>query len=241
MTAPRDGADVVLRGARQRHRHRRRDAAARSSTCSCRTARRIDRAQGGPRARAGDRAQPRRAARRHGHGAQRRAAAAAASSCMRLPARGVRRGDRADARRRAGGGRRSGRGRCACSSSTTTRTPPRCSPRRSRAQRPRHRASPTTARPRCDAAATFRPDVGAARHRPAGDGRLRARAPVPRARRARPMRLVAVTGYGQEHDRRRSHGCRLRRAPGQAGGSRRSHPPGAGVRRRTSIGVVTIL
>ena len=64
---------------------------------------------------------------------------------------------------------------------------------------------PTTGRRRWQAAAAFRPGGRPARHRPAGHGRLRggpaAAAP---SRRPRGGLLVAVTGYGQDEDRRRS-------------------------------------
>ena len=48
------------------------------------------------------------------------------------------------------------------------------------------------------------PRRGAARHRAAGHGRLRAGAAPPGAPATARLHLIAVTGYGQEHDRRRS-------------------------------------
>ena len=78
--------------------------------------------------------------------------------------------------------------------------------------------SRSTARRRCSVAREMSPRHRAARHRAAGDGRLRAGAAAcascPGTAR---LKLVAITGYGQEADRERSRAGRLRRAPGQAG------------------------
>ncbi|MDC0748264.1 hybrid sensor histidine kinase/response regulator [Polyangium mundeleinium] len=51
-------------------------------------------------------------------------------------------------------------------------------------------------------ARVIRAGRGRARHRAAGDGRLRARRADPRASGGAAPRLLAVTGYGQEEDRR---------------------------------------
>ena len=54
------------------------------------------------------------------------------------------------------------------------------------------------------AVGAFAPEVVAARHRPAGAGRLRGGAAAARAPAAPRSLLVAITGYGQEEDRQRS-------------------------------------
>ena len=72
------------------------------------------------------------------------------------------------------------------------------------AGRPRRRTSPTTARGAWRSAREFRPDVvlldiGLPRH-----GRLRGGAAAARPARIGGVLLVALTGYGQDDDRRRS-------------------------------------
>ena len=216
--------------ARQRHRHRARDAAARLRPVRAGAAGARPLA-GRARARAGDRAQPGRAARR-----QRRAPTATGRPGQRVrraAAAPRRRGRRAAARRRA-------RRRAQPAPATRRRVlvvddnddaRRACWPRRSSSARATRCASRTTARRRSRVARRRSARRRAARHRAAGDGRLRARphgclrdglSPAPR--------LVAVTGYGQEQDRERSAAGRLRRAPGEAGGHRAPARAGRGRR-----------
>jgi hypothetical protein len=53
-------------------------------------------------------------------------------------------------------------------------------------------------------AATYRPERRPARHRNAGDGRPRSGAAHPAAAGVPDVLLIAMTGWGQEEDRRRS-------------------------------------
>ena len=67
------------------------------------------------------------------------------------------------------------------------------------------------------ARSTVRPRRGAARHRHAGDGRLRGGAPHPGDAGARGVLLIALTGWGQEQDYAHTAGG-LRSSSRQAAG-----------------------
>ena len=214
-------SEAVIARARQRHRHRARAAAARLRAV------RAGRALARPRA---GRARHRpdagaaawsscTAARVEAAQRRRRAAAASSSSACRARARRPRRRRRdGDAPRRAPAARR------------LPRPGRRRQPRRGRdawrccCELAGHevRRSPRRRRRRSARRAAFAPDVVAARHRPAGHGRLRGRARgCARAAATRAALLVALTGYGQDEDRERARAGRLRPPPDQAGRPRR--------------------
>ena len=177
----------------------------------------LDRAAGRARPRPDARAQPGRAARRHGRRRTATGRASGSEFIVRLPRW---------PRRAAPRGRRAGA------------APPAAAPARRRrvlvvddnvdaadaAGRGRCGRWATTSRVAHDGPAALRrwrelpARRRAARHRPAGDGRLRAGPPPARGRGVPGLRLVAVTGYGQDDDRQRAQRGRLRRPPGQAGG-----------------------
>ena len=203
-----DGAAACVQVQRQRRRHARNRCCAMRSSPSCRATRALDRAEGGlgigltlvqdasssctaapwpPRA-----PDPGRAATftvslpLPRDGAQAAAAPAPAARPSGRPT------ERADRRRQPRLGRQPGD---AAARSRATRC-----------------AWPTTAPRRCVLAERVEPRRGAARHRPAGDGRLRGRAAAARAPGAgTASRLIAVTGYGQERRPRAARGRRLRR------------------------------
>ena len=148
--------------------------------------------------------------------AQRRARAAAASSPCCLPLaphvgrsrRG--RGAAAPAERQDRGARRG---------------PDRCPPDDAAAARSRRRRGPHRPRTDCEGAELHRADPTRSRDRrsrPAGDERLRPGAPDPDAIRAmRRMRLVALSGYGQDSDIQAALDAGLRRTSDQTARSRR--------------------
>ncbi len=114
------------------------------------------------------------AARRHASGRSARAKGTGSEFVVELPRASARPAERRDAARGARSRQGGRRGPSACSSSTTTRTRWRCWPRRSRRSgyvvRTAH-DGPTALRVGRGVPA----GRGGARHRPAGDGRLRAR------------------------------------------------------------------
>ncbi len=143
--------------------------------------------RGRARPRADARAQPGGAARRHAWPRQRRARGAAASSwcgCRALPRTEAARANRRRASSADWCAPPSAARRGASWSSTTTRTRPSCSPRSCARSATRSR-SRTTGRRRCAARRALPARGRDARHRPAGDGRLRAGAQAARAARRR--------------------------------------------------------
>ena len=205
-----------LARARQRHRHRA-EMLPRVFDLFVQERQALDRARGRPRPRAqrSCAASSSCTAARSRRTARARARAASSSCGCR---RGARRAppsarDARGRRERAAAPRTAG----ASSSSTTTRTPPRS--RRGAVERSATHVEVAHDGPQALARlATLHARRRPARHRAAGDGRLRAGAPPPRrAAAAAAIRLIAITGYGQESDRAARAGGRLRRPPGQAG------------------------
>ena len=179
---------------------------------------RAGRPRPGPR----HRAQPRRAARRPRRARAATGAARAASSSSGCPPRAAAR-PRAPAAPRAARAPRSRGARRRVLIVDDNVDAAASLGRSARPSRPRGADGARRRRGAADRAPSFQPDVALLDiGLPVMDGYELARRLRDAAGPARALRLIAVTGYGQEADRRQLRGRRLRPPPGQAGRSRRS-------------------